>query len=191
MLRRVAGLALTGALTYFLDAQNGARRRNEVQQRVEALLRRTKRGVDQQAQQVQAQVASVGQQAAHPQSSQAPVTDDVTLARKVETEIFRDADAPKGQVSVNAERGRVVLRGEVPSPDLIQKLETEARRVPGVSDVENLLHVAGTPPPTSSPRDAEEVKSELRKPDPVSGYGQSASSGGTGREAGGGNAAGG
>ena len=37
----------------------------------------------------------------------------MTLARKVESEIFRAADAPKGAVSVNAENGVVFLRGEV------------------------------------------------------------------------------
>lgn len=184
MLRRAAALALTGALSYFLDPQNGARRRAEAQQRIQSLLRRTKQGVDQQAQQVQAQVASVAQKAAHPQSSQAPVTDDVTLARKVETEIFRDADVPKGQISVNAERGRVVLRGEVPSADLAERIEAQARKVPGVSEVESLLHTAGEPAPTSSPREPEEVKAELREPSPASGYGQSASSGGIGRQPG-------
>src|SRR4051812_10861234 len=39
--------------------------------------------------------------------------DDVTLARKVESEIFRDADAPKGQVSVDVQAGVVYLRGTV------------------------------------------------------------------------------
>jgi hypothetical protein len=37
----------------------------------------------------------------------------VTLARGVESEIFRPADAPKGKVSVNVAHGVVELRGEV------------------------------------------------------------------------------
>ena len=39
--------------------------------------------------------------------------DDVTLTRKVETEIFRPKGAPKGKVDVNAVDGVVWLRGEV------------------------------------------------------------------------------
>ena len=33
--------------------------------------------------------------------------DDVTLARKVETEIFRDVNAPKGDVSVDVQAGEL------------------------------------------------------------------------------------
>ena len=74
--------------------------------------------------------------------------DDVTLARKVETEIFRDADVPKGQINVNAEGGVVYLRGEVEQPDMIEELESKARDVQGVREVENLLHLPGQEAPT-------------------------------------------
>lgn len=76
--------------------------------------------------------------------------DDVTLARKVETEIFRDADAPKGDVVVNAEHGVVFLRGQVKDPEQIQELEKAAKAVDGVKDVETLLHTPGTPAPMKS-----------------------------------------
>src|ERR671932_1301669 len=65
--------------------------------------------------------------------------DDVTLARKVETEIFRDEHVPKGQINVNAEYGKVVLRGEVESDDMIRDLVERTRRVDGVRDVESKL----------------------------------------------------
>jgi osmotically-inducible protein OsmY len=74
--------------------------------------------------------------------------DDVTLARKVETEIFRPEDAPKGSVNVNVEGGIVYLRGEVERPELIDDLVEKARNVQGVREVENLLHLPGTPAPT-------------------------------------------
>ena len=76
--------------------------------------------------------------------------DDVTLARKVETEIFRDADAPKGDVLVNAEQGVVFLRGQVKTPDQIKELEQAAQAVDGVKGVETLLHTPGTPAPMKS-----------------------------------------
>src|SRR5438132_1233080 len=40
--------------------------------------------------------------------------DDTTLTHTVESEIFRDAEVPKGQINVNAQKGVVQLRGEVP-----------------------------------------------------------------------------
>ena len=76
--------------------------------------------------------------------------DDVTLARKVETEIFRDADAPKGDVNVNAENGVVYLRGQVKNQKLMKELEAKAREVDGVKEVDNLLSLPGTEPITKT-----------------------------------------
>jgi osmotically-inducible protein OsmY len=66
----------------------------------------------------------------------------------VETELFRPADVPKGQINVNVENGVVVLRGEVDSWDMVDDLVGRAREVQGVRDVENLLHLPGQPAPT-------------------------------------------
>jgi osmotically-inducible protein OsmY len=74
--------------------------------------------------------------------------DDVTLARKVETELFRDADAPKGQVDISAVDGVVELRGQVKRPEDMKELEAKARSIPEVRDVRNLLHLPKTPSPT-------------------------------------------
>jgi osmotically-inducible protein OsmY len=68
--------------------------------------------------------------------------DDVTLARKVETELFRPADAPKGQVSVNVNDGVVELRGELADQKQIDELGANAKKVDGVRDVRNLLHTS-------------------------------------------------
>jgi osmotically-inducible protein OsmY len=73
--------------------------------------------------------------------------DDVTLARKVESEIFRPEDAPKGSVSVNAENGVVFLRGKVKTPQELKDLEAAALKVDGVTAVNNLLHTGGSEAP--------------------------------------------
>ena len=72
--------------------------------------------------------------------------DDVELAHKVESILFRDASVPKGQISINAEDGRVFLRGEV-QPEMVADLERAVRKIRGVRGVENLLHSPGTPAP--------------------------------------------
>lgn len=74
--------------------------------------------------------------------------DDITLARKVETELFRGEDVPKGQIDVSAVDGVVELRGQVKRPDDVNALEARARRIPEVRDVRNLLHLPKTPSPT-------------------------------------------
>jgi len=73
--------------------------------------------------------------------------DDPTLKAKVETELFRSEDVSRGSVSVNAQAGVVQLRGEIESPELIEDLVGRTRKVHGVRDVENLLHLPGTPAP--------------------------------------------
>ena len=70
--------------------------------------------------------------------------DDVTLARKVESELFRPADAPKGSVSVNVNDGVVELRGELSDQKQIDELGDNARKIDGVKDVRNLLSTAGS-----------------------------------------------
>ena len=70
--------------------------------------------------------------------------DDVTLARKVETELFRPADVPKGAISVNVNDGVVELRGELTDQKQIDELGDTAKKIDGVKDVRNLLHTAGS-----------------------------------------------
>jgi hypothetical protein len=81
-------------------------------------------------------------------SAPKPDMDDITLARKVETEIFRPRGAPKGSVDVNVVEGVVYLRGEVKRPAQIKSLEAQTRAIPEVRGVENLLHLPKTPSPT-------------------------------------------
>ena len=73
--------------------------------------------------------------------------DDATLADKIRSEVFRDADVPKGKLNINVQNGVVQLRGEVPRADLIEELVAETRKVQGVRDVESLLHVPGAEAP--------------------------------------------
>ncbi len=123
--RRFRLLALGAALSYFFDPENGKRRRKVTADRVAALMRRhggrLMKGTGSQAH-------ALKQKATHLREEPKPQPDDVTLARKVETEIFRDADVPKGKINVNAENG------------LIDDLVTKARKVQGVHEVESLLH---------------------------------------------------
>ena len=49
---------------------------------------------------------------------------------------------------MNVVDGVVYLRGEV-QEDLVKELESAARKVSGVKDVENLLHAPGSPAPQS------------------------------------------
>jgi osmotically-inducible protein OsmY len=73
---------------------------------------------------------------------------DPALARKVESEIFRDQDLPKGAISVNVEYGVVYLRGEVADREQMDALVARTREVDGVRGVENLTHLPNEAAPT-------------------------------------------
>jgi osmotically-inducible protein OsmY len=137
--------AVGAAIAYLFDPQSGRRRRALLRDRSAGLVRRSFRRLGRAGRHVEAEAYGVSQKAQHLREEPKPRPDDATLAQKVETEIFRDADVPKGQINVNAENGIVVLRGEVGTPDLIRDLEERARKVQGVERVENLLHLPGSP----------------------------------------------
>jgi osmotically-inducible protein OsmY len=143
MRKLLAYAGLGAGLTYFLDPQDGARRRAAARDRLLAFFRGRKRDLEGVTQSVQADAQGFVQKAKHGREQPKPDPDDASLAQKVESEIFRDADVPKGQINVNAEDGVVILRGEVERPELIEDLEQKTRSVQGVKGVENLLHLPG------------------------------------------------
>lgn len=122
-MKKILGLiGLGAALTYLFHPEQGARRRAALRGRLAGKVEALQAGPKEQP-------------------------DDVTLARQVESELFRDEDVPKGQINVNAENGKIVLRGEVGEAEMIRDLEDRARSVQGVNDVENLLHLPGAEAP--------------------------------------------
>jgi osmotically-inducible protein OsmY len=142
MTRKLRLAAFGAALAYFFDPDNGKRRRKVAADRIAGLFRRHGRRL---ARGAASGAYGLKQRATHRREEPKPQPDDVTLARKVETEIFRDADVPKGKINVNAENGKIVLRGEADSSEMIDDLVNKARGVQGVQDVENLLHIPGDP----------------------------------------------
>jgi len=113
MIKRLRFAALGAALVYFFDPENGKRRRKVTVDRLGGFLRRQSRKTGVLAQRAE----GLKQKATHLREAPKPQPDDVTLAHKVESEIFRDAEVAKGKINVNAEDGKVVLRGEVRSEE--------------------------------------------------------------------------
>jgi len=140
------GTALGALLAYLFDRQNGKRRRAMLVDRTGGLARSGRRKAARTGAGVAAEAYGVSQKVKH-REEQRKDFDDATLANKVRTEIFRDADAPKGEVVVNVQEGVVQLRGEVERTELIDELVEQTRKVQGVRDVENLLHTPGTEAP--------------------------------------------
>ena len=97
-------------------------------------------------------------------SQQPKQLDDVTITRKVESEIFRGSNVAKGKISVNTADGVVWLRGEAKNPEQVKELEAKAAAVPEVKRVENLLHLPKTPAPTRTDTPSSQRKTRTTKP---------------------------
>jgi osmotically-inducible protein OsmY len=146
MRKLTLGAAVGAAFAWFLDPRSGRRRRHTARDRFFAFFRRGARKAEHAGRAVASEAYGVKQKATH-LHEEPKEYDDATLAQKVETEIFRPANVPKGKVNVNVENGVVVLRGEVDSWDMVDQLVEKARKTQGVRDVENLLHLPGQPAP--------------------------------------------
>jgi osmotically-inducible protein OsmY len=140
------GAVLGAVLAFFFDPQSGKRRRHTLRDRTLAFFRRSGRRAARVGRGVAADAYGVSQKAQHLREEPKDY-DDVTLARKVETEIFRPAHVPKGKIAVSVQDGIVQLRGEAEGPELIEELVERARSIQGVREVENLLHLPGTEAP--------------------------------------------
>ena len=144
----VAGAGFGAAAAYLLDQESGNRRRKLVADKAGRFSRQGAGTVTGAAQTVGAQAQGVAAKAQHKATGgdSAP-GDDNTLKSKVETEIFRDADAPKGSVDISVVEGVVELRGQVDDQATAEALEMKTRMVSGVRDVRNMLHLPGETPP--------------------------------------------
>lgn len=145
-------VALGALLEYFLDPGAGRRRRHTARDRVLAKLRRGERRAVIRARRAESRTVGIVRRRLNARHAPKPPADDVALAHKVESELFRRARVSKGQVDINAEEGAVFLRGVVERDEDIAHLGGVAERIPGVRSVENLLHLPGTPAPASRPR---------------------------------------
>ena len=149
----VAGAIAAGAAgAYFLDPDNGKRRRHAARDRALALIRRPARTALREAERRASYAQGVVKGAMHKATSPGDERDasrlnDPALAAKVQSEVFRDPDAPKQAVSVNVEGGVVYLRGELGSREDIDGLVAATKEVDGVGEVRSMLHLPGEAAP--------------------------------------------
>jgi osmotically-inducible protein OsmY len=135
------GAAVGAGAAYFFDPDNGTRRRHVARDRGFAAGRDVARETERKARYAEGVAEGVVAKATPTEGRNADELNDPALARKVESEIFRPAEAPKGEVNVNVEDHIVYLRGHVEDSTRAEELATAASRVEGVRDVENLIRV--------------------------------------------------
>jgi osmotically-inducible protein OsmY len=150
MFKILFGAAIGAAAAWFLDPNDGTRRRNVVRDKSMKYARQGKQRAASQASYAGSTIKGKAAAVA-PGTSREPAGErlnDPALKAKIESEVFRDADLPKDRVSVSVENGIAWLRGEVDDRQTISRLYQATARVEGVRGVENLLHTSGEPAPT-------------------------------------------
>jgi hypothetical protein len=145
-------LALGALLAFFLDPSAGRRRRHTARDRLGSRMRRSERRAARGARRAESRMLGMVRRTLNMRRTPKEPVDDVALAHKVESELFRRAGARKGHIDINAEDGAVFLRGVVEREEDIARIGALAARIPGVRSVENLLHLPGTPAPPSRPK---------------------------------------
>jgi osmotically-inducible protein OsmY len=137
----LGGVIVGAAGAYFLDPDNGTRRRHIARDRAFATGRDVVAEAERKGRYAEGFVEGAVAKATPGTGRSAEELNDPALARKVESEIFRPADAPKGKVNVNVEDHIVYLRGHLDSAEQAEELVEAARKVDGVRDVESLIKV--------------------------------------------------
>jgi osmotically-inducible protein OsmY len=152
MLKLILGAAAGFAAAWFLDPNDGARRRSVARDKALKYARQGKAEAVRRADYAAGQIkgAAVQKVPVGGREDAAERLNDPALKDKVESEIFREPDAPKDKVSVNVEDGVVYLRGQLDDREAIERLRDTAAKVEGVRSVESLLHPPDEPAPTKA-----------------------------------------
>ena len=135
--------ALGAAAAFLLDPNRGRARRAQLLDQGGATVRRGTRTIGRTVHRLQSALTARAASAKAGRSLSAAPTDDVTLNDRVRSIVFRESGVAKDGVSINVERGIVVLRGEVPDEAARQALVAEVERIDGVWSVRDLLHLPG------------------------------------------------
>jgi osmotically-inducible protein OsmY len=146
--RKVVGLLAVGAgvavLAYLFDRDRGKTRRTQITGRLGGVLRTGTKRAGRTGRRVASDVSGFKDRAIRSEDS--PPPNDPALVDKVESEVM--GRYPGLSININAEHGVLSLRGEVSSEELRDEIEQEVRKVTGVIDVNNFLHLPGQPAPT-------------------------------------------
>ena len=134
-----------GALVYLFDPEKGKSRRAEAHDRIHSLVRQGTREAERVGRRASAQAQGLTQRVAHLRPEAKDPMNDAALAEKVKEELFADPSIPSGQLNINAERGVIVIRGQLESPEQIEEIERRVRKIQGVWEVQNLAHLPGLP----------------------------------------------
>ena len=145
------GAAVGAAFAYLFDPVRGKSRRAILADWSAARLRQGTKTIGQLGRYSSNTAAALPKRMVSIRSGKPPVDEgDLTLRDRIESEVFRNPELPKGDINFDVNAGVVTIRGAVDNAFRIATIEKAVFNVPGVTGVENLLHVSGTPAPNKA-----------------------------------------
>lgn len=144
----VAAAAAAAGAAFLFDPARGRARRAQLIDQSAATARRIGRRAEHLARRVRSDAAGRIEAMRASKDAMPRPTDDATVIDRVRSEVLRDPRVHKDTLSINVERGVVVLRGEVADEEARHQLIDRVERVEGVWSVRDMLHLPGEPAPT-------------------------------------------
>jgi hypothetical protein len=148
-LRRAAPLIGAGAagavLAFVFDPDRGRSRRAKAKDMIAGRARRTARVTGKKTRYVAGKMRGMRHRMAtgiDEKDLELP-PDDRTLVDKIKSQAI-GLNWDQSRIVINSVSGIVELRGEVDTPEDMERLEKAVRQVPGVIGVENMLHIKGS-----------------------------------------------
>ncbi len=139
------GFVAGAVAMFFLDPTADRSVRGVIGDRASGLLRRTARSAARFARYAWSESVGAEQRLVHRHPGEP--ADDLALLDRIQSEVYRDPDVPKGTFNIEVVRGVTVLRGQLPDRKAIDDVEHAVRAVDGVREVRNLLHLPGSAAP--------------------------------------------
>lgn len=139
------GFVAGGLVTLVLDPRVGRASRGTATPRLWGRAHRLQHRFGRTIRHAWSESSGIEQRLMHPHAGEA--ADDLTLLDRIQSEIYRRPEIPKGAFNIEVVRGVTILRGQLPDRGAIETVERAVRAVDGVVGVRNLLHVAGEPAP--------------------------------------------
>jgi gas vesicle protein len=142
----VAGALVGAVAAYLFDPLAGKGRRARVRDRTAATLRRARWRGEKLQRHAGNVIEGKMHRIAEPGDLDRPM-DDATIAQRVRSEVLGRPDLRADDLIVDVENGVTRLRGQMEDADRIEKIVDLTKKIPGVREVETLLHAPGTSAP--------------------------------------------
>jgi hypothetical protein len=140
--RSKAAFLMGAGTAFFLDPQQGKRRRRLIVDRTFGFLRRGRRAAIRKVKFAGGHLQGLLALTRHLRRRSDVATDDRTVEQRIRSDAFRDAGITTSDVEVAVENGIAKLTGSIDNTSLADDLIARVRKVPGVREVSAELQVA-------------------------------------------------